>query len=129
VVTGALLVVTPTAAEAGIARCEVTAREPRGISSEPTSVYVEGFLSCDPAILAERFTHTVCLQVERGSRFVDVDCCRIIAQRVSRTPWLMCGEDKQTLPGTHRYRTRATTARRSNGNAETDYSTTRKFTL
>lgn len=123
-----LVVINPVVAEAAIARCEVTAKEPRRVTPTDPGGYIEGYLTCDPTILPERFSHTVCLQVKRGSRFIDIHCCRVIAQRVSDTPWLMCGEDGRLLPGTHRYRTRASTVRPSNGNGETDYSTTRKFT-
>jgi hypothetical protein len=128
VMTGILHVINPVVAEAAIARCEVTAKEPRRATPTDPEAYIEGTLTCERAILPERFTHTICLQAKKGTRYVDVHCCRLLGSRVSTTPWLMCGEPGRLLPGTHRYRTRASTVRQSNGNRETDYSTTRRFT-
>jgi hypothetical protein len=120
-VAGFLSVTNPVAAEAAIARCEVTAVEPRGIAGDPEA-YVEGWSACDRAILPERFDHAVCLQAKKGRRFVDIHCCRVFNTRVNAKPWLMCGEGGPLLEGTHQYRTRARAVRLSNGHGETDYS-------
>lgn len=123
-----LLLVAPAPAQAGIARCEVRAFEPRRATPTDPEAGIEGTLTCDPDALPSRFTHTVCLQVKKGERFVDAGCCRVIEVRVSTTPWNMCAESWPLLAGTHKYRTRARAVRLSTGSAETDYSPSRTFT-
>jgi hypothetical protein len=109
-------------------RCDVEAIRPRRFPMNPEA-YVEGWLTCDPAILPETFNNTVCLQVKKGGSFVDNGCCKIPKTTVSTTPWLMCGEPWALLQGTHKYRTRARAFRPSTSQGETDYSPAVTFTL
>ncbi len=120
-VTCSLLVGSPAPARA-IARCDVTAAEPRRLSPTDSDAHVEAHLTCDRAVLTERFTNAVCLQIKKGKRFVDHECCKVINTRVSTRPWLMCGEAWPLRAGTHQYRTRARANRLSTGTREVDYS-------
>ena len=111
-----------------LARCDVEAITPRAFPMD-TEAYIEGWLTCDAAILPEIFNNTVCLQVRKGNSFVDNGCCKIPKTTVSTTPWVMCGEPWALLPGTHEYRTKARAFRPSTGKGETDYSPVITFTL
>jgi hypothetical protein len=122
VVVGLLLVTNPVVADAAMARCDVTANPPRRSTPTEPEAYVEGWLTCDPAILPDTFNNTVCLQAKKGNSFVDIHCCRIPNTTVDSTPWLMCGEGGLLLPGKHQYRTRARAFRISTGRGETHYS-------
>ena len=111
-----------------MSRCDVTAIRPERSPAE-TEAYIEGFLTCDSAILPEVFNNTVCLQVKKNGSFVDNGCCRIPKTTVSTTPWLMCGEPWALVDGTHKYRTKARAFRPATGKGETDYSPAISFTL
>jgi hypothetical protein len=110
-----------------MSRCDVEAIRPRSFPANPEA-YIEGWLTCDSAILPELFNNTVCLQVKEAGSFVDNGCCRIPKTTVSTTPWLMCGEAWALRDGTHEYRTRARAFRPATGKGETDYSPAISFT-
>ena len=123
-VVGFLVVTNPVGANAAMARCDVHTLPPHTFTSTDERAGIEGWLTCDSAILPETFKNgVVCLQAKTaGGSFVDIHCCRIVQFTMGSTPWNICAEDGPLFTGKHRYRTKARAFRPTTGRAETNYS-------